>query len=79
MVYVKTSDISFAGTDANVYLTLFGSNGDSDEIQLSSSRTYTDKFERNHTDEFEWNNILSLGDLFKARIRHDNSGIRLFF
>ncbi|XP_075255415.1 lipoxygenase homology domain-containing protein 1-like isoform X2 [Convolutriloba macropyga] len=75
VVYVKTSDISFAGTDANVYLTLFGSNGDSDEIQLSSSRTYTDKFERNHTDEFEWNNILSLGDLFKARIRHDNSAL----
>lgn len=45
-VHVFTGDIKGAGTDANVYLTLYGQYGDSGERQLSKSETHTDKFER---------------------------------
>ena len=45
-VHVFTGDVKGAGTDANVFLTLFGQYGDSGERQLSKSETHTDKFER---------------------------------
>ena len=41
-----TGDIKKAGTDANVFLTLYGENGDSGERPLSKSETNRDKFER---------------------------------
>ena len=50
-----------AGTDANVFMVMFGENGDSGELALKSSETYKDKFERNHTDVFNFKNLLSLG------------------
>ena len=36
-VIVHTGDIKYAGTDANVFLTLFGSKGQSTKIPLSNS------------------------------------------
>ena len=63
-----------AGTDANVFVTLFGENGDSGELELKKSETNFNKFERNKTDVFTFKGILSLGELAKLRIRHDNSG-----
>jgi hypothetical protein len=71
---VKTSDIFGAGTNANVFLTLFGANGDSGDLELKKSETHVDKFERNQTDVFMFNDMLSLGELSKLRIRHDNKG-----
>lgn len=53
---------------------MFGANGDSGELELKKSETNLDKFERNKTDVFTFNNLLSLGELTKLRIRHDNSG-----
>ena len=50
-----------SGTDANVFLIIFGENGDSGEIPLKNSETYKDKFERGHTDVFVFSDILSLG------------------
>jgi len=50
-----------AGTDANVFMIIFGENGDSGELALKNSETYKDKFERNHTDVFTFKNLLSLG------------------
>ena len=50
-----------SGTDANVFLIIFGENGDSGEIPLKNSETYKDKFERGHTDVFVFKDILSLG------------------
>lgn len=41
---VKTSNERGAGTDANVYLTIYGPKGDSGEQELSSS---SNDFERN--------------------------------
>ena len=41
-----TGDIKSAGTDANVFLTMFGENGDTGERALTKSETHRDKFER---------------------------------
>ncbi len=45
-VHVITGDVKGAGTDANVFITLFGQYGDSGERPLTKSETHTDKFER---------------------------------
>jgi hypothetical protein len=62
-VDVITGDLSGAGTDANVFLIIFGEYGDSGEIALKNSETYKDKFERGHTDVFMLSDILSLGKI----------------
>ncbi len=72
-VTVKTSDIRGCGTDANVCIQIFGENGSSDELKLKDSATHMDKFERNQEDIFTYT-LLSLGDLSKIRIWHDNKG-----
>ncbi|XP_062503862.1 lipoxygenase homology domain-containing protein 1-like isoform X2 [Corticium candelabrum] len=72
---VHTADKRGAGTDANVFIVLFGENGDSGEMQLTKSDTHRNKFERNQTDIFHYDNLLSLGELTKIRIWHDNSGL----
>uniref|UniRef100_A0A8C3PSX0 Lipoxygenase homology domains 1 n=1 Tax=Calidris pygmaea TaxID=425635 RepID=A0A8C3PSX0_9CHAR len=71
---VKTSDVGGAGTDANVSLILFGEYGDSGTLALKESNK-SNKFERNQMDEFSFSDMLSLGDLCKVRIWHDNKGI----
>ena len=71
---MKTSDVRGAGTDANVFVTLFGANGDSGELHLKESETNKDPFENNNVDTFTFNNMLSLGDLVKVRVWHDNKG-----
>ena len=67
---MKTGDVMGAGTDANVFMVMFGENGDSGELALKNSETYRDKFERNHTDVFTFNNLLTLGE-FKLCIPSD--------
>ena len=59
---VVTGDLSGSGTDANVFLIIFGEYGDSGEIALENSETYKDKFERGHTDVFLLKDMLSSGE-----------------
>ncbi|XP_065745941.1 lipoxygenase homology domain-containing protein 1 isoform X1 [Phocoena phocoena] len=73
-VSVKTSDILGAGTDANVFIIIFGENGDSGPLALKQSANWN-KFERNSTDTFNFSDMLSLGHLCKLRVWHDNKGI----
>ncbi|XP_013416715.1 lipoxygenase homology domain-containing protein 1 isoform X2 [Lingula anatina] len=73
-INVKTSDVKGAGTDANVYIILFGENGDSGELHLKTSETYKDPFENNQIDIFTFSDLLSLGELMKCRVWHDNKG-----
>ena len=73
-MFVKTSDIFMAGTNAKVSLILFGENGDSGTLELKESKTHSDKFSQNNVDEFQFDQLLSLGNLLKVRIWHDNSG-----
>uniref|UniRef100_A0A8C2K356 Lipoxygenase homology domains 1a n=1 Tax=Cyprinus carpio TaxID=7962 RepID=A0A8C2K356_CYPCA len=74
IVSVKTSDVTAAGTDANLWMIIFGENGDTGTLALKESNN-TNKFERKQTDTFRFPDILSLGELSKVRIWHDNSGV----
>ena len=47
IVEVFTGDVSRAGTNADVFLTVFGEFGDSGEKKLIKSETHMNKFERN--------------------------------
>ena len=77
---VKTGNVTGAGTDANVFITLIGSHGDSGERRLDDDAAKNpapktrDKFEKNQTDKF-WIKSADLGELKQLRIWHDSSGI----
>lgn len=43
---VRTGDTSGAGTDANVFLTIYGDLGDTGERKLAKSESNKNKFER---------------------------------
>ncbi|XP_061116516.1 lipoxygenase homology domain-containing protein 1 [Conger conger] len=73
-INVKTSDVGAAGTDANVSLILFGENGDTGTMALKVSGN-TNKFERKQLDVFRFPEMLSLGELSKLRVWHDNKGL----
>lgn len=73
-VLVKTSNVRGAGTDANVYVTLFGENGDTGPVHLKDSATFSKPFEGDQLDEFSIADVLSLGELTKCRVWHDNKG-----
>ena len=70
---VATGDRYLAGTDANVYITLFGDKANSDETRLSSSGR--DPFERDQTDSFNIITAKNLGNLIRIRIRHNDGGV----
>ncbi|KAG7272799.1 hypothetical protein CRUP_017853 [Coryphaenoides rupestris] len=62
-----------AGTDANVWMIIFGENGDTGTLTLKESNK-SNKFERKQMDTFRFTDILSLGELSKVRVWHDNKG-----
>ena len=74
-ITVKTSEEKGAGTDANVYVCLFGEHGDSGPLHLNNSETNKSPFETKQSDVFTMNEILSLGELTKCRVWHDNKGL----
>ena len=61
-IHVFTGNVKHGGTDANVFLTLYGENGDSGERQLSKSETHTDKFERGQVGVHKRRLLLLYGD-----------------
>lgn len=69
---------SGAGTDANVWIIVFGENGDSGTLALKECNK-SNKFERKQVDTFRFLDILSLGELSKVRIWHDNTGQKFDF
>lgn len=97
-VSVMTGDVYGAGTDASVFLTIYGDQGDTGERKLRKSETNSNKFERGsvrkrpplppflsgkntsiktcvfclQVDKFTIEAV-DLGQVFKIRIRHDNS------
>ncbi|KAL7975753.1 hypothetical protein Chor_001243, partial [Crotalus horridus] len=71
-VHVITGLIWGAGTDANVYLSIYGERGDTGERHLKYSN-HLNKFEKKQVDVFTVKAI-DLGELKKLRIRHDDSG-----
>ncbi|XP_032395727.1 lipoxygenase homology domain-containing protein 1 isoform X1 [Etheostoma spectabile] len=73
IVQVKTSDNAGAGTDANVWIIIFGENGDTGTLALKECNK-SNKFERKQVDTFRFSDVLSMGELSKVRVWHDNSG-----
>ena len=47
VIRVYAGDVMHAGTNANVFATIYGENGDSGERKLQKSEKHLDKFERN--------------------------------
>lgn len=70
-VIVTTGYEPGAGTDANVFVTIFGSNGDTGKRELKQKMR--NLFERGSTDHF-FLETLDLGELRKVRVEHDSSG-----
>uniref|UniRef100_G3NTG3 Lipoxygenase homology PLAT domains 1b n=1 Tax=Gasterosteus aculeatus aculeatus TaxID=481459 RepID=G3NTG3_GASAC len=71
-VSVRTGDMYGAGTDANVFLTIYGDLGDTGERKLAKSEKNKNKFERGAVDTFTIEAV-DLGQVFKIHIRHDNA------
>ncbi|KAL2092882.1 hypothetical protein ACEWY4_012680 [Coilia grayii] len=71
-VAVRTGDTYGAGTDANVFLTIYGDLGDTGERKLRKSESNKNKFERGAVDKFTIEAV-DLGQVFKIKICHDNS------
>ena len=58
-----------AGTDANVFITIYGVNGDSGKRHLRHK--FCNLFERGRTDCFVLE-MLDLGELLRVKMEHDN-------
>ncbi|NWZ20845.1 LOXH1 protein, partial [Asarcornis scutulata] len=73
VVFVHTGDFWGAETFANVYITLYGTRGDTGVRKLHTSLTPGRKFQRNKVDSFLVEAV-SLGHLQKVVIGHDGEG-----
>ncbi len=69
-VTVVTGTARSGGTDAHVYLTMFGSNGNSGERELDN---HANNFEVGANDVFSIE-MEDIGEIERVRVRHDNSG-----
>ena len=69
-VAVTTGERRGAGTDANVFIQVYGKKGQTKEIKLDNPQN---NFEAGKTDMFGFESA-DLGDLTKMRVWHDNSG-----
>ncbi|HYK85093.1 MAG TPA: protein kinase [Ktedonobacteraceae bacterium] len=70
-VSVVTGDVPGAGTDANVYLSIYGDVASSTDNRLNSTIA---SFEKGQTDIF-YLTLPDLGNLQKITIYHDNTGV----
>lgn len=75
-IRVVTGQLEGAGTDATVYIILFGEYGNSGQFELDNP---SNNFERGKTDTFvsppvSRPDMKDLGDLQKVRVSHDSGG-----
>ena len=69
VIRVTTGDFRGAGTDADVYVTIFGDLGDTGQKFLDNRME--NNFERNRTDTFQLK-LPTVGEIEKIRIGHNN-------
>lgn len=69
-VWVTTGDDGFAGTDSNVFIQLWGTQGQIDPLHLPPQDIFA--FESGQTDKFVLQ-IPDLGELTRCCVGHDNS------
>ncbi|CAF4924741.1 unnamed protein product, partial [Rotaria sp. Silwood1] len=74
-IITKTSDIDDANCDENVFIIISSGYGQSDKLELKYSSTYIKKFQCSHEDVFTFENLISLDQLNKLIIWHDDSSI----
>ncbi|XP_067681544.1 lipoxygenase homology domain-containing protein 1-like [Haliotis asinina] len=72
-ITVITGHKKMAGTDAKVYLTLYGKSGSSPKLHLPDDKNKK-RFERNSEDHFKFR-IKDIGEIKRIRIEHDGSGL----
>lgn len=70
-ITVRTGNLGDAGTDANVYVKLYGNVTSSPDVQLDDSR---DNFERNRTERFGPFYFTETGPVGSIHLRKDSSG-----
>ena len=74
-IEVQTDDITKAGTDSNIYLTIHGSNGSTGSINLGTYAGGNNNFEKGDLDCFEIGyDVAGIGTIRTIEIKKDNSG-----
>ncbi|CAF2130421.1 unnamed protein product [Rotaria magnacalcarata] len=74
IVDIFTGNKPKAGTDANVFINIYGERGDTGARPLEYSLQNKNKFERKQVDRFIIDAVL-LNQIRKIRIGHDNTGV----
>ncbi|XP_053387864.1 uncharacterized protein LOC123563449 isoform X2 [Mercenaria mercenaria] len=72
-IEVHTGKQKMAGTDSNIFITLFGQHGSSKKIHLVDPSSDKKLFEKNSVDTFRIR-IHGVGELKRIRIEHDGKG-----
>lgn len=73
VVNVKTGDQLHAGTDANVYISLYSETGEKTE-RIKLDYFFRDDFERGQLDSFQLKNIPRYNEIIKIELWRDNAG-----
>ena len=72
-ITVRTSNSKYAGTDAGVYIQLFGTNGKSTSLQRIDHKEIDD-FEKGSLGQYTIYANKNLGEINKLKLKHDNTG-----
>lgn len=72
-VKVTTHDSLWAGTDARVFVRVFGTQGSTAEHELTCTGS-DDCFERGRTDSFRFDDLKTIGKFVKLEVRRDDRG-----
>ncbi|CAF0762513.1 unnamed protein product [Rotaria sp. Silwood1] len=73
-ISVQTGSVQFAGTDANVFISLYGDKNKIVRYQLKNSVNNKNVFEKDQKDDFVFENI-DIGQLKTITIEHDGTGL----
>ena len=71
---VRTADAKNAGTEADVYVRLFGEGGDSGDQLLARSTTNAAAFERGQEDVFWVKCARDVGKILRVEVKHEPAG-----
>lgn len=71
-IYIRTGDDTLAGTDSNVFLQLFGTIGQTEEVFLPPKDIFS--FESGSTDKYILE-VPDIGDLTRCCLRQDASEV----
>eukprot|EP00795_Rhopilema_esculentum_P007526 gene7526-13307_t len=72
-ITVMTGESPSAGTDANVFVVIYGDAGDTGKRWLKNSKSFGEPFAKGNIDVFDVNAV-SLGTLTKILVGHDSEG-----